>query len=47
MLTPGSRAPEFTLADQDGRDRSLTSLLSDGVADPVFLPGGFHAGLHR
>jgi peroxiredoxin len=30
MLAVGSRAPEFTLPDQDGRDISLTTLLHAG-----------------
>ena len=30
MLSVGSRAPEFTLADQDEREVSLTSLLNAG-----------------
>ncbi len=44
MLAPGSRAPEFTLPDQDGRDRSLTSLLSDGALILYFYPADFTPG---
>ena len=44
MLTPGSRAPEFTLPDQNGRDRSLTSLLSDGSLILYFYPADFTPG---
>jgi thioredoxin-dependent peroxiredoxin len=44
MLAVGSRAPEFTLADQDGRDRSLTSLLSDGSLILYFYPADFTPG---
>lgn len=44
MLTAGSRAPEFTLPDQDGRDRSLTSLLSDGPVILYFYPADFTPG---
>jgi peroxiredoxin Q/BCP len=44
MLAPGSRAPEFTLPDQDGRDRSLTSLLSDGPLILYFYPADFTPG---
>jgi thioredoxin-dependent peroxiredoxin len=44
MLALGSRAPEFTLPDQDGRDRSLTSLLSDGSLILYFYPADFTPG---
>ena len=44
MLAPGSRAPEFTLPDQDGRDRSLTSLLGDGPLILYFYPADFTPG---
>jgi thioredoxin-dependent peroxiredoxin len=44
MLAPGSRAPEFTLPDQDGRERSLTSLLSDGPLILYFYPADFTPG---
>lgn len=44
MLNPGDRAPEFTLPDQDGRDRSLTSLLGDGPLILYFYPADFTPG---
>lgn len=44
MLKPGDRAPEFTLPDQDGRDRSLTSLLGDGPLILYFYPADFTPG---
>ena len=44
MLKPGERAPEFTLPDQDGRERSLTSLLGDGPLILYFYPADFTPG---
>jgi peroxiredoxin Q/BCP len=44
MLTPGERAPEFTLPDQDNRERSLTSLLGDGPLILYFYPADFTPG---
>ena len=44
MLTVGSRAPEFTLPDQDGRDTSLTSLLNHGTLVLFFYPADFTPG---
>ncbi len=44
MLKPGERAPEFTLSDQDGRERSLTSLLGDGPLILYFYPADFTPG---
>ena len=44
MLKPGERAPEFTLPDQDSRDRSLTSLLGDGPLILYFYPADFTPG---
>ena len=44
MLAPGSRAPEFTLPDQNGRERSLTSLLGDGPLILYFYPADFTPG---
>ncbi len=44
MLKPGDHAPEFTLPDQDGRDRSLTSLLGDGPLILYFYPADFTPG---
>jgi len=43
----GERAPEFTLPDDTGTNRSLTELLSAGSDHPLFLSGGFHARLHQ
>jgi peroxiredoxin Q/BCP len=44
MLKQGDRAPEFTLHDQDGRERSLTSLLRDGSLILYFYPADFTPG---
>jgi peroxiredoxin Q/BCP len=44
MLAPGERAPEFTLPDQDNRERSLTSLLGDGPLILYFYPADFTPG---
>ena len=44
MLKPGDRAPEFTLQDQLGRERSLTSLLGDGALILYFYPADFTPG---
>lgn len=44
MLKPGDRAPEFTLQDQDGRERSLTALLGDGPLILYFYPADFTPG---
>jgi peroxiredoxin Q/BCP len=44
MLATGSRAPEFTLPDQDGRDTSLTSLLNRGSLVLFFYPADFTPG---
>jgi thioredoxin-dependent peroxiredoxin len=44
MLKPGDRAPEFTLPDQDSRERSLTSLLGDGPLILYFYPADFTPG---
>jgi len=44
MLKPGDRAPEFTLHDQDGRERSLTALLRDGPLILYFYPADFTPG---
>jgi peroxiredoxin Q/BCP len=44
MLNPGERAPEFTLPDQDNRERSLTSLLGDGPLILYFYPADFTPG---
>ena len=47
MLAPGSRAPEFTLPDQDGRDVSLSSLLGHRVLVLYFYPADFTPGCTR
>ncbi len=47
MLAVGSRAPEFTLPDQDGRDVSLTSLLNNGPLVLFFYPADFTPGCTR
>jgi thioredoxin-dependent peroxiredoxin len=44
MLAVGSRAPEFTLPDQDGRDISLTTLLNRGSLVLFFYPADFTPG---
>jgi peroxiredoxin Q/BCP len=47
MLTPGERAPEFTLPDQDERDTSLTTLLQRGSLILYFYPADFTPGCTR
>jgi peroxiredoxin Q/BCP len=47
MLKPGERAPEFTLPDQSGTDRSLTRLLSTGAIVLYFYPADFTPGCTR
>ncbi|MBX5461794.1 MAG: peroxiredoxin [Steroidobacteraceae bacterium] len=47
MLAVGSRAPEFTLPDQSGRDVSLTSLLNRGPVVLFFYPADFTPGCTR
>ncbi len=44
MLTAGERAPEFSLPDQDGRDTSLSGLLSRGPLILYFYPADFTPG---
>jgi len=41
MLQAGERAPEFTLPDDTGMDRSLTELLSAGALVLYFYPADF------
>ncbi len=41
MLKVGERAPEFTLPDETGTDRSLTELLSTGAIVLFFYPSDF------
>jgi len=47
MLDVGTRAPEFTLPDQDERDVSLTSLLNQGPLVLFFYPADFTPGCTR
>jgi thioredoxin-dependent peroxiredoxin len=44
MLKAGARAPEFTLADQDGRKVALQELLRDGPLVLYFYPADFTPG---
>lgn len=44
MLQAGSKAPEFVLADQDGKDISLTDLLNEGPLILYFYPADFTPG---
>jgi peroxiredoxin Q/BCP len=47
MLKAGERAPEFTLPDHTGTDRSLTQLLSAGAIILYFYPADFTLGCTR
>jgi thioredoxin-dependent peroxiredoxin len=47
MLKVGERAPEFTLPDETGTDRSLTQLLSSGAIILYFYPADFTPGCTR
>ena len=47
MLAMGARAPEFTLADQDGRNVSLSTLLRNGPLILYFYPADFTPGCTR
>jgi peroxiredoxin Q/BCP len=47
MLKAGERAPEFTLPDAAGKDRSLTELLSTGAIVLYFYPADFTPGCTR
>lgn len=47
MLKTGERAPEFTLPDETGTDRSLTELLSSGAIVLYFYPADFTPGCTR
>ena len=47
MLAIGGRAPEFTLADQDGQTLSLSTLLRDGALLLYFYPADFTPGCTR
>ncbi len=47
MLKAGERAPEFTLPDDTGTDRSLTELLTTGAIILYFYPSDFTPGCTR
>jgi peroxiredoxin Q/BCP len=47
MLKTGERAPEFTLPDDTGTDRSLTELLNSGAIVLYFYPADFTPGCTR
>jgi peroxiredoxin Q/BCP len=47
MLKVDERAPEFTLPDDTGKDRSLTELLSLGALILYFYPADFTPGCTR
>jgi peroxiredoxin Q/BCP len=47
MLAIGARAPEFTLPDQDGRNVSLSTLLTAGPLILYFYPADFTPGCTR
>lgn len=44
MLSPGTRAPDFRLQDQYGREITLTALLTDGPFILYFYPADFTPG---
>jgi peroxiredoxin Q/BCP len=47
MLKEGERAPEFTLPDETGTDRSLTDFLNAGATVLYFYPADFTPGCTR
>ena len=47
MIKTDERAPEFTLPDETGKDRSLTELLSPGAIVLYFYPADFTTGCTR
>src|SRR6202789_474581 len=47
MLKAGERAPEITLPEETGTDRSLTELLSGGAIVLYFYPADFTPGCTR
>jgi peroxiredoxin Q/BCP len=47
MIKLDERAPEFTLPDDTGKDRSLTQLLSTGTIILYFYPADFTPGCTR
>src|SRR5258708_4305843 len=44
MIKADERAPEFTLPDETGKDRSLTEFLSTGAIFLYFYPADFPPG---
>ena len=46
-VSAGDRAPDFTLPDQDGTPRSLTSLLANGPVVLFFYPAAMTTGCTR
>ncbi len=47
MLQPGTKAPDFTLPDHEGRSVSLRGLLADGPLILYFYPADFTPGCTR
>jgi peroxiredoxin Q/BCP len=47
MIKTDERAPEFTIPDETGRDRTLTELLSAGAIILYFYPADFTPGCTR
>jgi peroxiredoxin Q/BCP len=47
MLKAGERAPEFTLPDDSGKDRSMTGILTSGGLILYFYPADFTPGCTR
>jgi peroxiredoxin Q/BCP len=47
MLKKGDRAPDFTLPDQDGRQRKLSDLLAGEALILYFYPADFTPGCTR
>lgn len=47
MLKTGERAPDFTLPDQDGKERRLTQLLAGEALILYFYPADFTPGCTR
>jgi peroxiredoxin Q/BCP len=47
MIKTDERAPEFTLPDETGKDRSLTELLRPGAIVLYFYPADFTPGCTR
>jgi peroxiredoxin Q/BCP len=47
MIQAGVRAPDFTLPDQDGKPRQLSTLLEEGPLILYFYPADFTPGCTR